>query len=114
VAAPTTRSFYGPTAKGGSEIEQICYDLDTGLITQITDLQGAGRPGGCADAVAAADNALLDQRRMAAPSPAPEPVYTTSHLPQRLPQRATVSSSTLIPTISQWLEQPLHSNARVL
>ena len=29
-------------------------------------------------------------------------------------QRATVSSSTLIPTISQWLEQPLHSNARVL
>ena len=31
------------------------YDLDTGLITQITDLQGPGRPGGC---VSAANNAL--------------------------------------------------------
>jgi hypothetical protein len=31
------------------------YDLDTGLITQITDLQGSGRPGGC---VSAANNAL--------------------------------------------------------
>ena len=31
------------------------YDLDTGLITQMTDLQGAGRPGGC---VSAANNAL--------------------------------------------------------
>ena len=31
------------------------YDLDTGLITQITDLQGVGRPGGC---VSAANHAL--------------------------------------------------------
>jgi oligogalacturonide lyase len=31
------------------------YDLDTGLVTQVTDLQGAGRPGGC---VSAANNAL--------------------------------------------------------
>ena len=23
------------------------YDLDTGLITQMTDLKGKGRPGGC-------------------------------------------------------------------
>jgi oligogalacturonide lyase len=27
------------------------YDLDTGLITQMTDLQGRGRPGGCVSAV---------------------------------------------------------------
>ncbi|MBN1934906.1 MAG: PD40 domain-containing protein [Anaerolineae bacterium] len=31
------------------------YDLDTGLITQMTDLKGRGRPGGC---VSAANNAL--------------------------------------------------------
>jgi hypothetical protein len=31
------------------------YDLDTGLITQMTDLHGSGRPGGC---VSAANNAL--------------------------------------------------------
>jgi hypothetical protein len=31
------------------------YDLDTGLITQMTDLQGSGRPGGC---VCEANNAL--------------------------------------------------------
>ena len=31
------------------------YDLDTGLLTQITDLQGGGRPGGC---ISAANNAL--------------------------------------------------------
>ena len=31
------------------------YDLDTGTITQMTDLQGRGRPGGC---VSAANNAL--------------------------------------------------------
>ncbi len=36
--------------------------------------------------------------------------YTTSHLPPRLLQRATVSPLTLIPRISQWLEQPLQSN----
>ena len=31
------------------------YELDTGLITQMTDLQGPGRPGGC---VSAANNAI--------------------------------------------------------
>ena len=31
------------------------YDLDTGLIAQMTDLQGRGRPGGC---ISAANNAL--------------------------------------------------------
>ena len=31
------------------------YDLDAGLITQIMDLQGAGRPGSC---VSVANNAL--------------------------------------------------------
>src|SRR3712207_1929136 len=25
----------------------FCYDLDTGTITQLTDLHGKGRPGGC-------------------------------------------------------------------
>jgi hypothetical protein len=43
---------------GQGQPEQRRYDLDTALITQMTDLQNRRRPGGSTDAVAAANNAL--------------------------------------------------------
>ncbi|MBL7201489.1 MAG: hypothetical protein ISS56_15225 [Anaerolineae bacterium] len=43
------------TSDRESQSSLFLYDLDTGLITQMTDLQGRGRPGGC---VSAANNAL--------------------------------------------------------